>query len=221
MNATIPGDATTGSPPRPSRREEAARLHSGTMSAGLARNWWAMGVRGIAAILFGLAILLLPPPTLASLVLLFGAYVAADGAFAIVAAVRAARRGARWWMLIFEGLINLGVAGAVLVWPLIAAVPPFVPLTSAWAIVTGALMLAAAHRLAGPYGRWFLALGGAVSVAWGILLAAAGPLPGGGSQATGRWLAGYALAFGVALLFVAFYLKRRHRDAGAPVAGVS
>jgi uncharacterized membrane protein HdeD (DUF308 family) len=50
------------------------------MSAGLARSWWAIGLRGIATLLFGIAVLILPSPSIASLVLLFAAYVAADGA---------------------------------------------------------------------------------------------------------------------------------------------
>jgi hypothetical protein len=40
----------------------------------LARNWGAIAVRGIAAILFGLLTFVLPGVTLAALVLLFGAY---------------------------------------------------------------------------------------------------------------------------------------------------
>ena len=63
------------------------------MSACLSRNWWAIGLRGAAAILFVIAILCLPSPTIASLVLMFATYVAADGAFAILAGMRAAPRG--------------------------------------------------------------------------------------------------------------------------------
>jgi hypothetical protein len=47
------------------------------MSAGLARNWWVVGLRAAAATLFEIAVLSLPSPTLASLVLRFAAYVAA------------------------------------------------------------------------------------------------------------------------------------------------
>jgi uncharacterized membrane protein HdeD (DUF308 family) len=57
------------------------------MSAGVARNWWAIGLSGAAAILFAITILSLPPRAFAPLVLLFAAYVAADGAFAILAAM--------------------------------------------------------------------------------------------------------------------------------------
>jgi uncharacterized membrane protein HdeD (DUF308 family) len=66
------------------------------MNAGLARNWWAVGVRGVLAVVYGVAVLVLPPPTLALLVVMFAVYLAADGAFAILAATWAARRDERW-----------------------------------------------------------------------------------------------------------------------------
>src|SRR6266446_3052341 len=87
------------------------------MSAGLARSWWAVGLRGAAAMLLVIAILCLPSPTIASLVLMFAAYVAADGAFAILAGMRAVPRGERWRLLILEGATNLAAAAAVLDWP--------------------------------------------------------------------------------------------------------
>jgi uncharacterized membrane protein HdeD (DUF308 family) len=193
------------------RTAEAAGSRSGAMSARLARNWWAVGLRGIAAVLFGLAILALPSPTLASLVLLFAAYVAADGGFAILAGVRAADQIERWWTLIAEGVINLTVAGAVLVW-LALAVVPLVHLAAGWAVVTGALLLAAARRLSGPQGRWMLGFAGTASAAWGALAAAAGPSSIDPPRLTERWLVGYALLFGAALLVLAFRLRRRHSD---------
>jgi uncharacterized membrane protein HdeD (DUF308 family) len=92
--------------------------------------------------------------------LLFAAYVAADGAFAILAGMRAARWGYRWPMLILEGSVNLAAAAAVLIWQAVAAVP-LVQIASAWAMITGGLLLAAAHRLSGNEGRWILVGAGA------------------------------------------------------------
>src|SRR5260370_34515343 len=86
------------------------RSRSARMNTGLARNWWAIGLRGAVAILFAITVLWLPASTIASLVLMFAAYVAADGAFAILAGMRAAGRGDRWRMLILGGSINLAAA---------------------------------------------------------------------------------------------------------------
>ena len=66
---------------------------------------------GLAAIVFGVLAFVWPDITLFALVLLFGAYMLADGIFAIVAAVRAAGREARWWLLLIEGVL-----GSWLVW---------------------------------------------------------------------------------------------------------
>src|SRR5882724_88784 len=47
----------------------------------LARNWWAIALRGVAAIVFGVLTLLVPGVSLAVLVLLFGSYALVDGIF--------------------------------------------------------------------------------------------------------------------------------------------
>jgi uncharacterized membrane protein HdeD (DUF308 family) len=181
------------------------------MSARLARNWWAVALRGLAAGSFLLGILALPFPTLASLVWLFAAYVAADGIFAILAGVAAARRGERWGALVIEGTTNLTLAAAVLVWPAIAVIP-FIRLASAWAVITGALLLAAARRLSGSHGRWLLAFAGVFSAGWGALAAAAGPSSTSTIDATRLWLAGYAVPFGLLLFLLAARLQRRQQD---------
>ena len=183
------------------------------MSAGLARNWRVFGLRGVAAGVFGLGVLVLPPPTLASLVLLFAAYVVADGILAILAGTRGAGRDERWWTLIVEGLTNLTAAGAILVWAAIAVVP-LVSMACAWAVVSGALMLAAAHRLSRAHGRWLLVFGGGVSSGWGALAVGLAPSSGGDLRTTERWLVAYALVFGVTLVVLATRLRRRHREVG-------
>src|SRR5205085_8338982 len=149
-------------------------LASARMSAGgVARNWWAIGLRSAAAILFAITILSLPPQAVAPLVLLFAAYLAAHGAFAILAGMRAPRWGYRWPMLILEGSVNLAAAAAVLVWQAVAAVP-LVQIASGWAMITGGLLLAAAHRLSGGGGRWILVVAGVASAGWGAFVAILG-----------------------------------------------
>jgi uncharacterized membrane protein HdeD (DUF308 family) len=193
------------------------RSRSDTMSAGLARNWRAVGMRAGLAVLFAITVLLLPRPTLGVLVLTFAAYVAADGAMAIVAGIRAMRRGELWQTLIFEGAVNISVAGVVLAWPAMAAVA-FVRLTSVWAILTGALLLAAARRLSLSHGRWLLALAGVVSGVWGVLAAAVGPSSESTPETIAWWLVGYALPFAVMLLALAGLLQRRHQQSIRAIA---
>jgi uncharacterized membrane protein HdeD (DUF308 family) len=54
----------------------------------LAGNWWALLLRGIVAVLFGLTTLSWPGVTLLVLVIFFGAYALVDGVFALVAGIR-------------------------------------------------------------------------------------------------------------------------------------
>ena len=180
-------------------------------AALLARNWWAVLLRGIATLLFGAAAVFLPGVTLASLVLVFAIYMLADGVLTIIAAVRAAARHERWGLLILEGLADL-VAGAVALVLPAAALITFVVLAAGWAIVTGVLMLIAGVRLGREHGRTWLIVGGIGSVAWGVLLAL---FPAAGLVVMTWWLGVYALLFGASLVALAFTLRRRRGVAAA------
>jgi uncharacterized membrane protein HdeD (DUF308 family) len=181
------------------------------MNAHLARNWWAIALRGVFAILFGLIALFMPGVTLTALVLLFAAYMLVDGIFAIVAAMRAASHQERWGWLIVEGIADL-VAGAIaVIWPLITVIA-FVLLMAAWAIVSGALLVGAALRLHATHGRWLMALAGIVSAAWGVLLVI---WPVIGAVVLTWWMGAYAFVFGIVLLVLAFRLRRRRADSQA------
>ncbi len=171
----------------------------------LARNWWAIGLRGVLAIVFGLIALFLPGATMLSLVIVFAIYAFVDGVVGIVSAVRAAQAGERWGLLVFEGLVNIAVAVIAVLWPGITVVA-FVLLVAVWAILTGALELAAAFRLGTEDGRWWLVVGGLVSLVYGALLVIA---PMIGAVVLTWWLGAYALIFGVCLIVLAFKLKAR------------
>ena len=175
------------------------------MIAVLAQNWWAIGIRGVLGILFGLIALFLPGATMLSLVLVFAAYAFVDGVFGIVSAVRAAREHERWGYLLLEGLVDIAAAAVAVLWPGITVVV-FVFLVAFWAIFTGILELAAAFRLEFIDGRGWLIFGGIVSVLYGAVLIVA---PMIGAVVLTWWLGAYALIFGVALVVLAFKLRAR------------
>jgi uncharacterized membrane protein HdeD (DUF308 family) len=211
-------DASEPGSPRPSSASppaEAAAFWPGgwspndDMSTVLARNWWAIALRGVFAILFGIIALFLPLVTITALVLLFGAYMLVDGIFVIVAAVRAARQHERWGWLVVEGIADFVAAAIAFLWPL-ATVIAFVILMAAWAIVSGAIMTAAAFRLNVPHGRGWMLFGGIVSMIWGVLLLL---WPLIGAVVLTWWMAAYALFFGSALLVLAFRLRSRRHEA--------
>ena len=175
------------------------------MIAVLAKNWWAIGIRGALAILFGLIALFLPGVTMLSLVLVFAAYAFLDGVLGIISAVRAAREQERWGYLVLEGLVDIAAAAVAVFWPGITVVA-FVFLIAFWAIFTGILELVAAFRLQFIDGRGWLIFGGIVSVLYGALLIIA---PMIGAVVLTWWLGAYALVFGVCLVVLAFKLQAR------------
>ncbi|RVU14329.1 HdeD family acid-resistance protein [Methylobacterium oryzihabitans] len=179
------------------------------MSAVLARNWWLIALRGAFAILFGIVALVSPGATLLTLVIVFSAYMLVDGVAGIVAAVRAAERHERWGTLLLSGLLNLLVGVVAFLVPG-SALLAFVYLLAAWALVTGGLMLAAAFRLHLDHGRWWLGLGGALSILFGLALVVS---PAASLIVLTTWMGGYAIAFGAFMLILA--LRLRSRRAGS------
>jgi uncharacterized membrane protein HdeD (DUF308 family) len=195
--------ANTASTPSPTPFDTAGSPEA--MSTLLAQNWWAVALRGVFAIIFGLIALFIPGATILSLVLIFAAYMLVDGIFGIVAAVRAASRHERWGLLVLEGIADIVVGVIAFLWPGLTVLA-FVALLAAWSIVTGVLMTVAAFKLNREYGRGWLIFSGIVSVLFGIALIIAPLL---GAIVLTWWLGIYALVFGIGLLVVAFKLRSR------------
>jgi uncharacterized membrane protein HdeD (DUF308 family) len=182
------------------RRDDLSRL--------LADKWWAVGLRAIMAILFGLICLLNPTLALNVFIILFAAYMLVDGIFAIASGIRAATSGGHWALLILQGLVSIAASAVAVIWPAMTLVA-LVWITAIWAIVSGALMLAAAFALNIDYGRWWLALGGIASLVFGILLVIQ---PFIGAVVLTLWIGAYALVFGIFLLVLAFQLFWRKEE---------
>jgi uncharacterized membrane protein HdeD (DUF308 family) len=179
----------------------------------LASRWWLLAVRGAAAILFGILALIWPGVTVTALVFLFGAYAIVDGVFSLMGAF--ARRQLtgfdRFW------LVLIGIAGIVagiiaFVWPGITALV-LLYLIAFWAIFIGVMQIVAAVRLRREIdNEWWLILGGAAAVLFGVIAIIA---PGAGAVSLVWLIAIYAIVFGAALLALAFRLRGLGRS-GAP-----
>lgn len=179
--------------------------HYDALSEALAASWWAVGLRGVFGIAFGLICLMVPGAALLTLVLLFSAYMLVDGVFAIVAGVRQASHGERWGLLILEGVVSIAAGVIAFLWPDITLLV-FIYLIAFWAVLSGFLMLSAAFSLNLEHGRWWLALGGIASIVFGIALMV---VPLIGAVVLTWWLGAYAIVFGILLLVLAFQLHHR------------
>lgn len=174
----------------------------------ISTNWWAFVIRGILAIVFGLLAFLMPGITLLGLVFLFGAYSIADGIFNILGAFRADHENNRWWVLLLEGIVSIAAGVIAFVYPGITALALLIVI-AAWAIVTGALEIAAAIRLRRVVrGEWMLALAGVLSIIFGILLLMR---PGVGALALVWWIGAYAIVFGALLIALGIRLRQLTR----------
>jgi uncharacterized membrane protein HdeD (DUF308 family) len=195
-------------------RASPSETRGDVLSEVLADSWWAVGLRGLLGIAFGLICLLVPAAAILALILLFAAYMFVDGVLAIASGIKAARNGERWGLLILEGIVDIAAGAVAFLWPAITAVA-FVILIAVWAIISGALMLGAAFSLNLDHGRWWLALGGIASIIFGIVLLIA---PVVGAVVLTWWLGAYALVFGVLLLILAFQLhtRKEEREAKKP-----
>jgi uncharacterized membrane protein HdeD (DUF308 family) len=177
------------------------------MARVLALNWWAMALRGIVAVIFGLIAFFIPVATLYALTILFGAYALIDGIVSLVAAVQSARHGEHWWALLFEGIVGLGAAAVTLLWPLLTLVV-LIYIVAFWATITGILEIVAAIRLRRFIrGEWLLVLTGVASIVFGFLLFAA---PGPGAIVIAWWIGAYVFVFGLLMIALAFRLRRWH-----------
>jgi uncharacterized membrane protein HdeD (DUF308 family) len=196
----------------------------------MARFWWILTLRGAFGILlglasagwiiylnhgsadiFGLSLFLRPAALVATLILLLGAYALVDGLFAILLGAQDYGDGRRWWSLIVEGILSVGL-GLLTWWRPNVTVLVLLYWIAAWALFTGLLEILQGFELNEYRDRRkpFL-FAGLCSVAFGALVY--GYRLGG---ETLLWLmGGYAFLFGIPLLRLGFRLRVFARKARA------
>lgn len=173
-----------------------------------ARIWWSFFFRGVIAILFGLTALLLPAVTIDILIILIGAFFFADGLLSIFAAFGSKGAGTSWWISLLEGLAGILVGVLTFFWPG-ATLMAMILLIAFWALLTGILEIIAAIRLRKAISdEWFLALSGAISILFGLILVIS---PGVGAVALVWIIGAYAIFFGMLMVFLGFKLKKLAR----------
>jgi uncharacterized membrane protein HdeD (DUF308 family) len=171
----------------------------------LVRNWWALALRGVLAVLVGVVAFVLPGVTLAVLIALFGVYALVDGFLSIVAGVKAAEHHERFGSLLWRGIVGIAAGLAALALPAVTAIA-LTLIIGVWAIVTGVLEIVAAVHLHRAHGEWLLIMNGVLSAVFGLALVVA---PGFGLLTLVWIVGGYAIFFGFIMLTLAVRLRAR------------
>lgn len=170
---------------------------------GLAKNWWAVLLRGLAAIVFGILAFAWPGITIWSLIIVWGAYALVDGVFAIISAVTGGTPAPRWWMAVV-GVIGILAGIVAFANPGLTALT-LLMLIAAWAIVSGIFEIVGAIRLRKEIdNEWLLILHGVISVLFGLFVWLQ---PGEGALAIIWVIGAYAIIAGIILCVLAFRLR--------------
>ncbi|AKH18729.1 membrane protein (plasmid) [Sphingomonas sanxanigenens DSM 19645 = NX02] len=184
------------------------------MLGTLRRNWGWIVFRGVLALALGVVSFLFPLSALFAFAMVFAGYAGADGILSLVAAVRGARRKEeRWWAYVIRGIIGIATAVLFLLMP-VAMTAGYALATlimlAVWAIVTGALEIAAAVTLRKVIrDEWLMGLSGALSVAVGIMIVVLLVIDPLTTLPSAAWVIGtYAIIAGVVLLGLGFKLRR-------------
>jgi len=174
------------------------------MIEALKRNWWVLVIRGICGIVFGVIALAYPGLALATLVLLFGAWVLIDGVFRIVGATAGRASDPDWGFHLIIGILGVLVGFLTFRAPGITALALIIYI-AAWALMIGAAEIGLAIKLRKEVkGEWLLVLMGLASIAFAVLLLW-NPVPG---ALVLLWLiASYAIVFGVLGIIFGFRLR--------------
>jgi uncharacterized membrane protein HdeD (DUF308 family) len=177
----------------------------------MTQNWWAIALRGLVAVLFGIATVMWPGITLWVLVAFFGAYALINGMFAVIEAFRRDVSRERWWALLFEGVVGIVIGIVTLTWPGLTGMG-LLYLIAFWAIVTGVFEIITAIRLRHEIrGEWLMALIAILSMAFGFLLVS---FPAAGALSVILIIGAFAFATGALMIALAFKLRSLRRPGG-------
>ena len=162
-------------------------MATGTMSSR--NSWWMLAIRGIIALLFGLAVFI-RPTLFNGFVYLFGVYALVDGIIAAGTALDERASNSRWLIVLLEGLVGI-VFGLLAMFTQMS----LLYVIAIWALVMGILELASVFTMQRSFTHeWTMVIGGIASVVLGIVFF----FFTGKSVSSLYWLIGiFAIVFGV------------------------
>jgi uncharacterized membrane protein HdeD (DUF308 family) len=181
-------------------------MATGTMSSR--NSWWMLAIRGIIALLFGLAVFI-RPNIFTSFALLFGIYALVDGIMAAGTAMDERASNGHWWIMLLEGLVGI-VFGLLAMFTTMS----LLYVIAFWALIMGILELASVFTMQRSFRHdWTMMIAGIASVVLGIVFFLAGK-----SVLSLLWLVGiFAIVFGV-MMFARFVQVKGAMDMSSPAA---
>lgn len=172
----------------------------------LSKYWWVILLRGIFAVIFGVLAFVSPGLTIASLVLVWGAYALADGVIALIAAISGKTESDDRWLVGLQGFIGIAAGVITLLMPGVTAIGLLIAI-AAWSLAVGVLQIVSAIRLRKEIeGEFWLGLSGLLSIVFAFFVIAR---PGQGALAIVWVLGAYALVFGITMIILAFRVRSR------------
>jgi uncharacterized membrane protein HdeD (DUF308 family) len=176
----------------------------------LSRVWKMIAANGVAAILFGVVLVLWPDIGLTTIVAVVAVYALVRGVLSGMAAfLTPLPRAERAWLTI-EAVVGTAIGVALLIWNDLSA-KALLYVVAAWAIAIGVLILAAAIQLPLSGGRrLLLALNGLVAGAFGAVMFIE---PDAGAIAIVALIAAFFIVIGVMQVGFALELRNVALDA--------
>ena len=176
----------------------------------LRRAGWAIALRGIVAVIFGILALRYPAGAAHAFVVIFAVFAFADAVFDIIAATSFGRHGMRWGWYALSALISIAAGVVALTYPGITFMT-LVLLIGIRAIVLGLMEIGVAFSWHEQDGRWMVGFAGVLSIILGFLLFAN---PSRGATAL-LWTVGvYAIALGAMLMALGLQVGLTGRHLG-------
>jgi uncharacterized membrane protein HdeD (DUF308 family) len=178
--------------------------------------WRAVALRGIATLLLGGSVLVVPDLSVVLLLALLAGYAIVSAATTLAVARHVLRARERVWPLALYAAAAAGFASAVLWWPLMTPLA-VTGLFVLWVVAAGAVEVALGVWLRGlvPH-AWLLGAAGVGSV--GVVIAAL-TQPARAVELAMRLAGGYAVLCGVFLCELALTLRKEAREARSESSG--
>ncbi|HKF36191.1 MAG TPA: DUF308 domain-containing protein [Ktedonobacteraceae bacterium] len=133
------------------------------------QNWWLLGLGGIVAIIFGIAINAWPKLSLAVFVYFFGAAAVIYGIFTMCMAL-SGDKNPGWWIVPLGGFLSFVIGVLTFIFPRITG-QALVFLVAAWALLMGIVAFAHAFSSASSViHRWLYVIAGLLAFILGVFL---------------------------------------------------